>query len=133
MAVLVAGTAEAVHTARLIMGEGFDYRPAFSLEQARASLRPAPELIVCSMRFDDARMIEFLQGLREDEQCAQLPVVCFHAHGWEVSPSAHEAMQEMLESFGNARFVDLFGIARSRGVPAAAAALRQAVTSAYGG
>ena len=133
MAVLVAGTAEAVHTARLIMGEGFDYRPAFSLEQARAFLRPAPRLIVCSMRFDDARMIDFLQGLREDEQCSGLPVVCFHAHGREVSPSAHQAMQETLESFGNARFVDLFGIARSRGVPAATAALRQAVASASGG
>ena len=45
MAVLVAGTADAVHTARLMLGERFDYRCAFSLEQARASLRPAPELI----------------------------------------------------------------------------------------
>src|SRR5689334_5030952 len=107
MAVLVAGTADAVHTARLMLGERFDYRCAFSLEQARASLRPAPELIVCNMRFDDARMLDFLEALRDDDECSRLPVVCFHAHGWELCASAEETLQAMLRSFGNARFVDL--------------------------
>jgi hypothetical protein len=132
MAVLVAGTADAVHTARLIIGEGFAYRPAFSLAQARAFLRPAPQLVVCSMRFDDAQMIDFLQGLREDEECAQLPVVCFHGHGWEVSACAHGALQAVLQKLDNASFVDLYAIARARGVAAAATALRQAVASALG-
>ena len=133
MAVLVAGTADAVHTARLIIGEAFDYRPAFSLAQARASLRPAPQLVVCSMRFDDAQMIDFLHGLREDEQCARLPVVCFHAHGWEVSACAQAAVHAVLQTLENASFVDLYAIARLHGVAAAATALREAVASARAG
>ena len=130
MAILVAGTADAVHTARLILGDGFHYRAAFSLEQACASLRPAPQLVVCSMRFDDARMIDFLRTLREEH--ARPPVVCFHAHGWQVSASAHAALQAVLLTLENAAFVDLYAIARARGVAAAAGALREAVASALG-
>ena len=133
MAVLVAGTVDAVRTARLIIGEGFDYRCAFSLEDAQTKLDPGLELIVCNMRFDDARMIDFLKLLREDGGCAHLPVICFHAHGWEVSRSAHEALEAVLRTFDNARFVDLYAITRSRGVAQAAAALRHAVCSAAEG
>jgi hypothetical protein len=130
MAVLVAGTLDAVSTARLIIGEQFDYRCAFSLEDAQAQLRPSLELVLCNMRFDDARMIDFLQALRAAPQCACLPVVCFHAHGWEVSRSAQQAIEAVLQTLDNARFVDLYAISRSRGVAAAAAALREAVLSA---
>lgn len=130
MAVLLAGTADAVHTARLIIGERFDYRCAFSLEEARARLRPMPELVVCHMRFDDAGMIDFLKGLRDDEAGSRLPVVCFHAHGWDVSGSARAAIQAVLQGLDNACFVDLYCIARARGVSAATAALREAVGSA---
>jgi CheY-like chemotaxis protein len=130
MAVLVAGTADAVYTARLIIGEEFEYRCAYSLEEARAELSPDLELIVCNLRLGDARAIEFLKGLREDARCAHLPVICFHAHGREISESAQRAMEAALQRFGNARFVDLFAITRSRGVSAAGAALREAVFSA---
>jgi CheY-like chemotaxis protein len=132
MAVLVAGTADAVHTARLIIGEAFDYRLALSLEQARAGLRPAPQLIVCSMRFDDARMLDFLKALREEPEGSRLPVVCFHAHGWDVSASARAALQAVLQTLDNASFVDLYAIARACGVAAATTALREAVASALG-
>ena len=136
MAVLVAGTADAVHTARLIIGQEFEYRCAYSLEEARAELSPNLELIVCNMRLGDARAIDFLKGLREDAQFApqyiHLPLVCFHAHGRDISPSAHEALEAALHGFGNAHFVDLFAIARSSGVSAAAAALREAVFAAVG-
>ena len=132
MAVLVAGTADAVHTARLIIGEAFHYRPAFSLGQARAALRPAPELVVCSMRFEEAGMLDFLKALREEPEGARLPVVCFHAHGWDLSASAHAALQGVLQTLDNASFVDLYAIARARGVAAATTALREAVASALG-
>lgn len=132
MTVLVAGTADAVHTARLIIGENFEYRCAYSLEEARAELSPNLELIVCNMRLGDARATDFLRGLRDDAQLARLPLVCFHAHGREISHSAHEAIEAALHGFGNAHFVDLFAIARSSGVPAAAGALREAVFAALG-
>lgn len=130
MAVLVAGTVDAVRTARLIIGEGFEYRCAFSLEDARTMLDRGLELILCNMRFDDARMIDFLKLLREEGEYSHLPVVCFHAHGWELSRSAHEAIDAVLQTFDHARFVDLYAITRSRGVSEAAAALRHAVCSA---
>jgi hypothetical protein len=130
--ILVAGTVDAVQTARLIIGEDFDYRCAFSLEQAQAELHPGLRAVLCNMRFEDARMLDFLEALRGDERGASLPLVCFHAHGWEVSSSAQEAMQTLLDGFPNARFVDLYAIARSDGVSAAAAALREAVSSAVG-
>ena len=132
MAVLVAGTADAVHTARQIIGEAFEYRCAYSLEEARAELGPNLELIVCNLRLGDARAIDFLKRLQEDEQFARLPLVCFDAHGREMSQSVHRAMETALQRFGNARFVDLVAIARSRGVAAAAAALREAVFAAVG-
>ena len=130
MAILVAGTADAVHTARVILGEGFDYRCASSLGEARAQLGPDLELVLCNMRFDDARMIDFLKTLRDEGRWARLPVVCFHAHAWEVSRSAHEALAQTLRTLDNACFVDLYAITRARGVTAAAAALRDAVGSA---
>jgi len=129
MAILVAGTADAVHTARVILGEGFDYRCACSLEEARAQLGPNLELVLCNLRFDDGRMIDFLAALL----CARLPVVCFHAHAWEVSRSAREAVAQTLQALDNACFVDLYAIARARGVAAAAAALRHVVGSAISG
>jgi hypothetical protein len=129
MAILVAGTADAVHTARVILGEGFDYRCACSLEEARAQLGPDLELVLCNLRFDDGRMIDFLAALRDEG----LPVVCFHAQAWEVSRSAREAVAQTLQALDNACFVDLYAIARARGVAAAAAALRHVVGSAISG
>jgi hypothetical protein len=133
MAILVAGTADAVHTARVILGEGFDYRCACSLEEARAQLGPDLELVLCNLRFDDGRMIDFLAALRDEGHCTRLPVVCFHAHAWEVSRSAREAVAQTLQALDNACFVDLYAIARARGVAAAAAALRHVVGSAISG
>jgi hypothetical protein len=57
-------------------------------------------------------------------------VVCFHAHGWEMSRSALEALEAVLRRFDNACFVDLYAITRLRDVSAAAAALRDAVCRA---
>jgi hypothetical protein len=133
MAILVAGTADAVHTARVILGEGFDYRCACSLEEARTQLGPDVELVLCNLRFDDARMIDFLAALRDEGHGARLPVVCFHAHAWEVSRSAREAVAQALQALDDACFVDLYAIARARGVAAAAAALRDAVGAAISG
>ena len=132
MAVLVAGTVDAVRTARLIIGEGFDCRCAFSVEEAQAQLGPDVQLILCNMRFDDAPMVDFLNVLREEPEYSQLRVVCFHAHGWQVSRSAHQALEAVLRTFDNARFVDLYAITRSRGVTAAAVALRDAVSAGAG-
>jgi len=123
--ILVAGARDAVQTARLILGEGFDYRFAFSLEEAQAELGPGVELILCH-----ARMLELLDAVRADAQCGQKPLVCFHAHGWEMGADAYQRTQLALETFANARFVDLYAIARSSGIPAAGAALRHAVRSA---
>ncbi|HEX7052498.1 MAG TPA: hypothetical protein VF211_01025 [Burkholderiales bacterium] len=126
--ILLAGTVDAVRTARLIIGEGFDYRCATSLDEARTQLCPDLAAVVCSLRLDDAPVVELLEQLGPD-----VPVVCFHAHGRELSGSARESVREALQALGNARFVDLYAIARSRGVPAAAAALREAVSSAFAG
>lgn len=130
--ILVVGTVDAVQTARLIIGDSFDYRCAFSLEQARTGLDPDVALVVCSMRFDDAGMIDFLELVHADEHGARLPVVCFHPYSREVSRSAREALAAVLESFAYARFVDLYATARAHGVSAAAAELREAAFAALG-
>jgi hypothetical protein len=74
-------------------------------------------------------MIDFLAALRDEG----LPVVCSHAQAWEVSRSAREAVAQTLQALDNACFVDLYAIARARGVAAAAAALRHVVGSAISG
>jgi hypothetical protein len=127
--ILVVGTLDAVQTARAILGDGFEYRCAFSLDEARAELHPGVALVLCHMRFDGDRMVDFLEVLRDDEHCGRLPVVCFHAHSSNIGSGAYEAMQAVLKGFDEAKVVDLHSIARSSGVPAAVAALRQAVAS----
>jgi hypothetical protein len=130
--ILVVGTVDAVQTARLIIGDAFEYRSAFSLGEAQAGLDSEVALVVCSMRFDDARMIDFLERVRANAQGAQLPVVCFHPYSREVSRSAHAAMAAELQRYASARFVDLYATARAHGVSAAAAELREAALAALG-
>ncbi|HYX63241.1 MAG TPA: hypothetical protein VE935_03365 [Burkholderiales bacterium] len=125
----MAGTVDAVHTACSILGDGFDYRRAFSAHEALAVLDSPVDLIVCSMRFDDGSMVEFLHALQKDQQRSPVPVVCFHAHGWEVSRGACAQVQAALRGLGDGQVVDLYTLARERGVSAAVAELREAICS----
>ena len=127
--ILVAGTVDAVHAACAIVGDGFDYRRAFSAHEALAVLDSPLDLIVCSMRFDDGSMVEFLRTLEKAQQRSPVRVVCFHAHGWEVSRGACAQVQAALRGLGDGQVVDLYALAQERGVSAAVAELREAVGS----
>ena len=127
--ILVVGTVDSVHTACAILGDGFDYRRAFSAQQALAVLDSPVDLILCSMRFDDGSTVEFLRALEEAPRGCRVPVVCFHAHGWEASRGAYARLRAVLQNFDDAQVVDLYARARDGGVPAAVAELREAVCS----
>lgn len=127
--ILVAGTVDSVHTACAILGDAFEYRSAFSMEEALAVLDSSIELIVCNMRFEDGTLVDFLRALREQPRFCRLPLVCLQAYSYEVSSGAYERLEAALRRFENARLVDLYAVARARGVSAAAAELREVVCS----
>jgi hypothetical protein len=125
--VLVAGTQDAVDTARAVLGGEFELTAAYSVTQALKEVEGGVELVLCNVRFDDSRMFDFLGALNAMPRPRRLPVVCCRVARSPVSAGARRGIELALEALGVLAFLDMHEVETREGPEAARAALRATV------
>ena len=128
--VLVAGTSHTIEAVAEAVGDAGEILPARSVEEALLRLHEHVEIVVCDVRFDDSRMFDFLQKLKERPPDPECRVVCVRTSGARLSPNLRKAIAQALEALGVEVFVDLQEVALDRGKEAARETLRRIVLGA---
>ena len=125
--ILVAGTLLAFDLCRRVIGEECDLLCAGSLREALGKLDDSISLVVCSVRFDESRMFEFLHALQTHPTAHGIPVICVRTGHAPLSPSTYDAIAAATEALGVQDFLDMHGLQQRLGEAAADDALRDAV------
>ena len=125
--VLVAGTQDAVDTARAALGGELELAAAYSVTEALKEVEGGVELVLCNVRFDDSRMFDFLGALNAMPHTRRLPVVCCRVARTPVSAGARRGIELALEALGVLAFLDMHEVETRDGLEAAQAALRATV------
>jgi CheY-like chemotaxis protein len=126
--ILVAGSTDAIALMTEVLRDDADVVSAGSVEEALSRFGEGLyDTIACNVRFDESRMFEFLQRLRERPEGANARVVCFRATGAELSSGMRGAIRHGLEALGVRVFVDVPQLTADFGSEAALEILRQIV------
>ncbi len=125
--VLVAGTSHTIEAVADAVGDAGEILPARSIEEALLHLQGQVGIVVCDVRFDDSRMFDFLQKLKDRPQAPGCRIVCVRPSGTRLSPNMRKAIAQALEALGVEVFVDLHQLALDSGKDAARETLREVV------
>jgi CheY-like chemotaxis protein len=120
--VLVAGTAPAIQKVSALLGAEVDTIPAHSLNEALDQLEAHPDVILCNVRFDESRMLDFLQAAKAQPETRETPFVCFRMT--PMSVALRHSIEVAVLAIGATAFVDL-----SEAGSGAERALREVVLS----
>jgi hypothetical protein len=105
--VLVAGTELAIATCERILAGEAQVVAARSVTQALESLEPAPDLIICSVRFDESRMFDFLQALQTLRDQCSAPVLCCRIVPKPLRPAMYHSIETAATALGVKAFLDM--------------------------
>ena len=122
--VLVAGTELAIATCQRILRGEAQVVAARSVAQALERLEPAPDLIISSVRFDESRMFDFLQALRN--RCAA-PVLCCRIVEKPLSPAIYQSIETAAQALGVKAFFDMDTETRRHGAAEAERRLKRLI------
>jgi len=125
--ILVAGTQHAFELCRRVLGEEAEIVCAGSLREALARLDESISLIVCSVRFDESRMFEFLHAVQTHATASEIPVICVRTGRAALSRSTRDAIAAATEALGVHDFIDMHALEQRVGTGAAEETLRQTV------
>jgi CheY-like chemotaxis protein len=130
--VLVAGTPEAASLACAVLGDEAKVVAVYSVQDALSELvAHGPfDCVVCSLRFDEARMFEFLYSLHAGRQRVASRVVYLHASAPQLSANVRPAIETALQALGVAAFIDFPALVAELREPAARDRLREAILGA---
>lgn len=123
--ILVAGTADAIDMVKGVLGEEAELVVARSVEEAVRQIEANLRAVVCNLRFDDSRMFNFLQALREHPAGAALCVVSIRTGRHALSPNLRHSITNALDALGVDYFVDLQQLTERYGEEVARETLRQ--------
>ncbi len=77
-------------------------------------------LILCTLRFNDSRMYDFLQYVKTSDQARSKPFVCLtvtrSALGVQDKQFINEALEKLVKGFGGTAFIDYYGWCREYGM-----------------
>lgn len=125
--VLVAGTADAIDLVTRVLRREAELVTATSLKEAVSRLDLPLEVIVCSVRFDESRMFDFLQTLRQAQPTRPAKVICLRASPVPLAPATRHAIEKALEALGIPTFIDFPHVALEQGERQARERLRAAI------
>lgn len=125
--ILVAGTGDAISFLRPILAREAEVQFARSVEQALKLLDPGIDTVVCDLRFDDSRMFEFLQGLRDKPFGRSLRVLSIRVSEQPLSARMRNAITSALEALGVELFMDIQQVKARYGDEVACETLRQII------
>lgn len=123
--VLLACTAQSAHVLRrALAGLDAEITCAFSREEAMARSEGV-DVVVCSLRFDESRMLDLVAQLARERPC--LPLVCCHVTESDLPEPSLDAAFTAADHLGAVAVLDLPGLARREGLAHADERLRAAV------
>lgn len=104
---LLAGTPTGLRVLRLIFEGEAELLSAETLPQATRLLAADPDLIVCTLRFDESRMFELLRLVRTYERNRLTPVVCMLSGPTALSDVAIEGLDHAVKAMLANAFLNL--------------------------
>ena len=126
--ILIAGTRESIETLSALLAGRAEIVTARSTAEALGHFDGGPfDTVACSVRFDESRMFDFLQALRERPAGRRARIVGFRVAADELTPSMRAAIAHALEALGVPVFVDMPQLAARHGAELAEEILRQIV------
>jgi CheY-like chemotaxis protein len=126
--VLIAGNEEGVRLIAEALGPDFDIAIASLLAEAMRSLGAEQfDYVVCTTRFDESRMFEFLEALRRSPIQPRPRVVCVHASAPPLASRIRRIIEVSLEALEVDALFDFPAAADARGEASARRQLRRAI------
>ena len=125
--VLVAGTEDAIALVTDVLGREAEVVSAHSVDEALGYLDRPLRCIVCSVRFDESRMFDFLQALRESPRDPPPRVICVRVSPPALLPATRDAIRAALEALEIRVFIDFPALVARQGTKAARERLRAAI------
>ena len=112
--------------ARALAGSA-DCTAVYSFDDALLALDDRPDVVVCTLRFDDSRMLELA---REVSRRGDVALVCCRIGESDLPAPSIAAAGKAAEYLGALPFIDFPALSRERGIDAALACLRAEVLAA---
>jgi len=122
--VLLAARPLAREPFRQALGSEVDWIEAETLEEVVAELSAGelPSLICCTVYFDESRMFELVEWVRQ--RFAHIPIVCARALPKDLAKISLQALRIASDAMGAAAFIDLPTLSEQYGDAGARAQLR---------
>lgn len=106
--ILVAASPEAqVIVGRILAGH--DLIPAETMAQAKQTLQERTfDLIICTIAFDDSKMLDFLQVAKSMPEAKHTPFICAKVRPKVLrSPTALETLAYTCQELGSVKFLNI--------------------------
>lgn len=107
-----------------MLQDSFDLVPVLTMAEALEVLEGEPgkvDLVLCTLAFDESRMIEFLQTVKRNRNLRDIPFYCCRVVQGVISDNLMDKMAEVCKAGGAEDFVDVAKLPRA----AAARALKE--------
>lgn len=115
--VLIACRPSEVEALRALVPRGASIVTARSIPEAQERIAQGVDAVLCSMDFDDSRMLELVREVRDRQP--DLPVLCCRVSGSPISDISLRAAIVAALSMGVATFIDLANRTSALGADAA--------------
>jgi hypothetical protein len=108
--VLIAAQPEAFRVLHGMLVDALDPVPAYKTVDALATVRGDPSsiaLIICTVRFDESRMLDFLQEVKQDARTNAIPFVCCRVLPTVLSNDSMDRLAAVCRFCGADDFIDI--------------------------
>jgi hypothetical protein len=119
--VFVAVASDCVELMRELLGDAYDLVWAKTVSQAQSILsQETVDLILCSARFDDSRLLDLLQYCKASKALASIPFLCLRVRRGKLPLETLRDLVLASSALGAAGFVDFDQWQRNFGLEQAA-------------
>ena len=126
--VLVACTGSAQEVLAQVLSGWADWSVVYTLEAALRGLDQHPDLVVCTMRFDDSRMLDLAAEIAHR---GDVPLFCCRVGESELPEHSLAAAVIAAQNLGAVAFVDFPHLVREIGMEQALARFRAEMLAAF--
>lgn len=129
---LVASQPAALSALRPLLENGTEVVPVHGMEDALRALEQDPagfQLIVCTIAFDDSRMVDFLQTVKRIPALSAIPFLCSRVLPSVLSDALVLQMGTVCKECGAADFIDIANLGKDEARAVVQSAIKACVGS----
>src|SRR5205085_12110859 len=108
--VMMASQPAALLALRELLGDAVELVPVHTMYQALKSLETTPaaiKLIICTVAFDDSRMLELLYAIKAEANTKAIPFICCRVLPTVLSGDSFVRLAEVCRLGGAAEFINI--------------------------